>query len=104
MRELRKFAMDNVAHHPRMKLEYIALEGTVESLVRKKPDKGKRPKTTGKAAAGKSKASSETGSSDDDSGTDDPSPTLKIETLEGISFHEVEGVKIFRKDIRAGRL
>ncbi len=40
MRELRKFAIDNVAHHPHLELEYIGLDRTVERLLRK-PKKAK---------------------------------------------------------------
>ena len=110
MRELRKFAMDNVAHHPHMKLEYIALDGTVEALVRKtvekKAGKQQRSGQGGKGVVGENQPSStdETGSTDDDNDDTETSPPLKVETIEGLEFYDPEGIRIFRKDVRAGRL
>ncbi|KAI9786561.1 MAG: hypothetical protein M1816_007885 [Peltula sp. TS41687] len=110
MRELRKFAMDNVAHHPDMKLEYIALEGTVEALVRKTTEK-KAGKQQRSGPAGKSggenpgtSTTDEIGSSDDDSDDTESSPSLKVETIEGLEFYDPEDIRIFRKDVRVGRL
>ena len=37
MHEFRKFAVDNISHNPHMKLEYIALDGSIERLVRRVP-------------------------------------------------------------------
>ena len=48
MRELRKFAIDNVSHHPHLKLEYIGLDYTVERLQRKvKVAKKRKAKNSG---------------------------------------------------------
>ncbi len=44
MREFRKFTVDNVSHNPGMKLEYLALDQSVERLVRKIP----KPQAKGK--------------------------------------------------------
>lgn len=108
MRELRKFAMDNVAHHPNMKLEYIALESTVEALVRKtvekKADKQQRAGKGKKAGENHSSSTDETGSSDDDSDDTESSPSLKVETIENLEFYDPDGIRIFRKEVRAGRL
>ncbi len=124
IREIRKFAVDSVSHNPEMKLEYIALDNTVERLVRR----AKQPKSKGKGKAvnkgkGKEKASGAgpgtsfpsldsmllpsppSESSEDDMDTeDDLVPGLKLETLEGVRFYDIYGVRIFRKDVMLGRL
>ncbi|KAM3067656.1 hypothetical protein ACMFMF_009650 [Clarireedia jacksonii] len=65
IKEFRKFTMDNVAHDPSSKLEYLALEKSVEQLVRKKKGagggvggrdaKGGKNGSAGKDADGKAK-------------------------------------------------
>ncbi|KAI9811061.1 MAG: hypothetical protein M1827_005643 [Pycnora praestabilis] len=134
MRELRKFAADHVAHHPRMKLEYIGLDNMLDRLIRipkvSKGRKGERKDDAGSGAvevdASKTDSSGKDigkgededkdkkiigeASSDNDSSTDDDSddeykrPELKVETSENFRFYDVVGVRIFRKDVRAGRL
>lgn len=126
IREIRKFAVDSVSHNPEMKLEYIALENTVERLVRRA--KKTKPKGKGKAVEkGKAK---ETGGGTASEGTafptldsilapapvsessedealnseDELGPGLKLETLEGVRFYDIFGVRIFRKDVMMGRL
>jgi hypothetical protein len=60
MREFRKFAVDTVSHNPEMKLEYLALEDTVERLVRRTPKKvDKKGKGKEKAGAGRGKSLAE---------------------------------------------
>ena len=126
VREIRKFAVDSVSHNPDMKLEYIALENTVERLVRR----AKRAKSKGKGkATGKGKAKTvgntwesstspiptldsilappPVSESSDDEGLnseDEVGRGLKLETLEGVRFYDIFGVRIFRKDIMMGRL
>jgi hypothetical protein len=139
MREFKKFAVDNVAHNPDMKLEYIALDTSIERLVRRKqPNTAKADKKgKGKAKGGMdhtSKALAEliiglgssspwgdgASSSSTDLGTpvlvdwqessdeEDPGAIsktgLKVETIEGMRFCDVSGVRIFEKDVLAGRL
>lgn len=123
MREVRKFAVDSVSHNPEMKLEYIGMENSVERLVRrvKQPKskdkgkavdkgKGKEVDTIDTAVAFPTLDSMlvppiEDESSEDESGSEDGlSPGLKLETLEGVRFYDVFDVRIFRKDIMAGRL
>lgn len=50
-KEFRKFCVDNVSHHPEMKLEYLALETTVERLFRRVESKPPNldPKGKGKS-------------------------------------------------------
>lgn len=124
MREIRKFLVDNVSHHPNMKLEYIALDGNVERLVRRQPE----PKSqTASKSSGKGKgkatlsaiesasigsifptllgANGEESSSEEESdGDDDYIPGLKLETLESGRFYDVYGVRMWRKDVLMGRL
>ncbi|TAQ91463.1 hypothetical protein B7494_g143 [Chlorociboria aeruginascens] len=136
MREFRKFAIDNVSHNPAMKLEYLALDNTVERLVRRpkvvtkapeKKDKGKSkaisPPTQALAELilgqpGWSEATSasislaatgtldwqESSDEDDDEGEYEAKVGLKIESIEGIKFHDVSGVRIFEKEILLGRV
>jgi len=126
IREIRKFAIDSVSHNPEMKLEYIAVDNTVERLVRRV----KKPKNKEKAAQkdkGKGKAKAVTplstpssfptldtmlapppdfDASDDESeeSDDDLGPGLKLETLEGVRFYDIYGVRMWRKDVMLGRL
>lgn len=124
IREIRKFAVDSVAHNPEMKLEYIALENTVERLVRRL----KKPRSKGKGKAvekGKGKdveidplsavfptldsilsppVVSESSEDESVNSEDEVGPGLKLETLEGVRFYDIYGVRIFRKDIMMGRL
>jgi hypothetical protein len=124
IREIRKFAVDSVAHNPEMKLEYIALESTVERLVRRL----KKPKSKGKGKAvdkGKGKEVdisspsvlfptlesllsppivSESSEDESVNSEDEVGPGLKLETLEGVRFYDICGVRIFRKDVMMGRL
>ena len=149
MRELRKFAIDSVAHHPQMKLEYIGLDHTVERLLRKpkgaSKSKADRRKDKAKASSPVSETPNVNGvapttvqgltngetqksphpceamtngsaphasngeidddsSSSDEGGDEDLQPLLKIETLENVRMYDVDGVRIFRKDVMAGRL
>lgn len=56
MQEFRKFAVDNISHNPEMKLEYLALDTSVERLVRSIPSN----KTPAVDKKGKSKETSMT--------------------------------------------
>lgn len=53
MREFRKFTVDNVAHNPDMKLEYLALDLIVDRLVRRTKPKVSQKETTDKKGKGK---------------------------------------------------
>jgi hypothetical protein len=128
MRESKKFMADIVTHNPKMKLEYISLDQSVERLVRRS-----RPKSTKKDKKGKGKANETTkviteallGSNSTwaDAGASSAPPLdwqassdeeaeaiivgklgLKVETIEGIRFCDVTGVRIFEKDVIGGRL
>lgn len=130
MREFRNFAVDAISHNPQMKLEYLALGLGVERLVRhipKKVDKGKgKAKRSG---GGKTIADmllpgapvSESAlallkmgfvpnlmnpldDSDDDDLRVGGKNGLVVETVQGIDFSDIPGVRIFEKDVLNGRL
>jgi hypothetical protein len=135
-----KFIVDIVSHSPGMKLEYIAIDQSIERLVRrskakstKKSDKKGKGKGKGKGKVTDMKHLTEmvlgpggtwpsgvngSGTSNDaphfdwQASSDDevePMPFvskhgLKIETVEGVHFTDVAGVRIFEKDVISGRL
>ncbi|KAI9674219.1 MAG: hypothetical protein M1817_002037 [Caeruleum heppii] len=101
MRELRKFAIDVVAHHPQLKLEFIGLDGTVERLLRT-PTEVLEASKKGFIREKEEKSVDSDTDSDDDDGS--PEPLLRIETREQVKFYDVYDVRIFRKDVRAGTL
>ncbi|KAH0566461.1 hypothetical protein GP486_000131 [Trichoglossum hirsutum] len=106
VRELRNFAIDNIAHYPELKLEYLALDSTVERVIRKKvnPKRTKNLSSVEGLLEGKEmEAKDSETSSDDENSDEDQQPGLKIETL-GVKFYDVYGVRIFRKDVKAGIL
>ena len=130
-----KFIVDTVCHNPEMKLEYIAIDQSIERLVRRV--KAKNPKKPDKKGKGKGKitdmkhltemvlgpgggwpsggttngASSNTPSFDWQVSSDEEEAVpfvgkhgLKIETVEGVHFTDVDGVRIFEKEVIYGRL
>ena len=126
LRETKKFLVDNLSHHPEMKLEWLSLDDDdrVERLIRpsdlprKEPKKGK--KADGKQPAGTSASDGSTSlgndtfpilpsmdpwdglsDSDDD---DDDLQEHKLETMSDVHFYDVWGVRIFKKEIITGRL
>ncbi|KAG0649350.1 hypothetical protein D0Z07_4444 [Hyphodiscus hymeniophilus] len=143
-REFRKFTVDNVSHNPAMKLEWIALDGSVDRLVRCAPvpkqkvdNKGKGKEVAGGSDSSMKKTftqlvlgsggvwpdgtsmsanltagmgSSGLGEdSDDDDGAEWGTGTigkmfLRVETIEGMRFCDVTGVRIFERDVLSGRL
>jgi hypothetical protein len=111
MREFRKFAVDSISHSPEMKLEYLALDLTVERLVRRPPTKEAGKKAKGKEKDGGLSTSvgtangEATESSDSDEDEEVGGKTgLKVETIDGIRFSDIDGVRIFEKDVLGGRL
>lgn len=122
MREILRFIVDNLSHHPSSKLEWIAMEDDrVDQVVRtsvaeekarreehkKKINKGKSPALPAPTyhdpypfipAIGFSESESE---SDDDL---DGGSRLRFKTVGPMQFYDVWNVKIFEKEIRCGRL
>ncbi|OHE94744.1 F-box domain-containing protein [Colletotrichum orchidophilum] len=132
MRETRKFLVDNLSHHPNMKLEWISIDDDrVERIIRPPPQtpaakaeekrnkKGKKPAGSSFGAFGGPGTSTgsgapgvfpplpmpgwETDSDSDDEDTDIVANT-KLETVEGVHFYDVWDVRIFKKEVMAGRL
>ncbi|KAF7932042.1 uncharacterized protein EAE97_009063 [Botrytis byssoidea] len=107
--ELRKFTMDSVAHNPECKLEYLAFKGTVSKIERIKK-KVKREILSFVELYKQSMKGLGVGS---DSESDSESERifsgvlcrgLKVQSLDGLAFHDIHGVRIFEKDVLWKRL
>lgn len=118
MRETKRFIVDNLSHCPNLKLEWLAIDDDehAERIVRWK----EQPKDA-KMKSRKEKASTMTSNGDqfpalspdnvdlgsdsdedeDDNGNADG--ISKIDTID-TPFYEVWGVRIFKKEVIAGRL
>ncbi|GKT92999.1 LOW QUALITY PROTEIN: F-box domain-containing protein [Colletotrichum tofieldiae] len=134
MRETRRFIVDNLCHYPELKLEWISIDDDrVERIIRPPPqtpaakaEEKKNKKGKNKAGAGSSFGAFggpgtatgtggpgvfpplplpgwETDSDSDDEDTDIVANT-KLETVEGVHFYDVWDVRIFKKEVMAGRL
>ncbi|KAK1829020.1 putative f-box domain-protein [Podospora conica] len=124
MRETKRFLIDNLTHHPHLKLEWISIDDDdrVERLVRVS-DLPKKDKKQSKKAKGKQKAKNggpvtgnspfpvlpsvdswDNAASSDSESDDDDDKDRRIETVENIHFYDVWGVRIFKKEVVAGRL
>jgi hypothetical protein len=131
MREILRFIVDNLSHHPELKLEWIAMENDrVDRIVRPTENEGKdseegtekdgreRKKKKG-SSKGKAPApfipdphdaypilpsielDSESDSEDEFS---DTGARLRFRTVGPMQFYDAWGVKIFEKEIRSGKL
>ncbi|KAH8889669.1 hypothetical protein GQ53DRAFT_187973 [Thozetella sp. PMI_491] len=120
MRETKKFLIDNLSHHPEMKLEWISLDDDdrVERIIRPS-ELPKKEEKSAKESKGKQKAGAAGGVNDlfpvlpavdpwdmssDSSDEDDDLQEQKIETVGDIHFYDVWGVRIFKKEVITGRL
>ena len=126
MRETKRFLIDNLTHHPHLKLEWISIDDDdrVERLIRAS-DLPKKDKKQSKKAKGKQKAKTVPGgggggnspfpvlppvdswdnaASSSDSESEDEDKDRRIETVENIHFYDVWGVRIFKKEVVTGRL
>lgn len=125
MREILRFIVDNLSHHPELKLEWIAMEDDrVDRVVR--PSESSNEKSTEEPVKrtkdkGKEKAHGpfsmnqahdfpvlpldglDSESDSDDDGMDSGS-RLRFKTVGPLQFYDVWGVKIFEKEIRSGKL
>lgn len=119
MREILRFIVDNLSHHPELKLEWIAMEDErVDRVIR--PSHPDMEDGNDSEDKGKSKApfmpepnspfpvlpveglDSESESDEDDAF--DSGKRLRLKTVGPLQFYDVWGVKIFEKEIRHGRL
>ncbi|RDW91842.1 hypothetical protein BP5796_01236 [Coleophoma crateriformis] len=115
VREARKFTIDTISQIPSCKIEYVALEKGLERLIRCKPQA--KAKTISKKKSKKAVPNLDpipgfpipeeesVGESESD-GDDDKltQPQLRIESSEGMPFHDAVDVKIFKNGIMFGRL
>lgn len=126
MRETRRFLVDTLTHHLELKLEWLAIDDdSVVRILRDSPiedksnDEEAKKEKKKKSKKGKEKASAANWAGSGypfvsannawDSGSDsddemDLSAHAKLETIEGIHFYDVWGVRIFKKEVMAGRL
>ncbi|KAJ6444379.1 F-box domain-containing protein [Purpureocillium lavendulum] len=125
MREILRFIVDNLSHHPELKLEWIAMEDErVERVVRpsEAQEKTRHDEPTNRSKGkGKEKSHVPLGTSMDNAfpmlpvdGLDSESESedearddgrrLRFQTYGPLQFYDLWGVKIFEKEIRSGRL
>ncbi|KAL7921628.1 hypothetical protein ACQKWADRAFT_294824 [Trichoderma austrokoningii] len=132
MREILRFTVDNLSHHPGLKLEWIAMEGDrVYRVVRPNQETDDTPneQSNSKRAKGKGTAAAAFGGggtgSGSGSGPDVHNPFsldslgsesdsedadvnvgthLRFKTIGPLRFYDVWGIKIFEKEIQSGRL
>ncbi|KAI1503059.1 hypothetical protein F5X99DRAFT_376643 [Biscogniauxia marginata] len=122
MRETRRFIVDAVAHYPQLKLEYLCMvdDERVTRIVRKpratkKTEKGKgKGKETSQPGLSFGWIGSEPFSvpvasgcdteSDSDEDDDDEFPKSELELNEHVPYYDIWGVRIFKKEVVAGRL
>ncbi len=115
-RETRRFIIDTLVHYPSLKLEYLTIDnGHVERILRLplEPNNlglgNKHSKAKGKNKATNSLVDGDTSSSDSDLSSDsdeDTSPNgkFKMDTVPHMQFHDIWGIRIFEKEVVAGRL
>lgn len=124
MRETRRFIVDTISHYPDMQLEWIAIgdDHRADRVIRRteSPKKSRKPKTKGKGkdvAPGLADVAASafpilptdpwndsSSSSEDDEDDSGGHPYLKLDLIEAICFYDIWGVRIFKKEIVAGRL
>lgn len=118
-----RFIVDNLSHHPEMKLEWIAIEGDrVDRVVRPSDYLGlvgstdatesRKDKDADMILVPNTSSSpypplpldafdSESDSEEDET---DGGSRLRFRTIGPLQFYDVWGVKIFQKEIRRGKL
>ncbi|KAM0484462.1 hypothetical protein ACHAPX_001887 [Trichoderma viride] len=126
MREILRFTVDNLSHHPGLKLEWIAMEGDrVYRVVRpnQETDDSPNEQSNSKRAKGKGTAAPMNGlgpgpgsdphnpfpidlasESDSEDADINVGTHLRFKTIGPLRFYDVWGIKIFEKEIQSGRL
>ncbi|KAM0349027.1 hypothetical protein ACHAPU_003962 [Fusarium lateritium] len=119
MREILNFIVDNLSHHPELKLEWIAMEDDrldrvirptdIPDEVEKRRSKGKEKATINPHHYNSSlpvlpSLGSDSESEEDDDDASNCGKRLRLKTVGVLQFYEVWGVKIFDKEVRSGRL
>lgn len=110
------FVADTISHLPDHKLQYIAVESRLATINRKHDRKvsmlleRERVKRSANKSKGKGKAkAAEAISLDDSSGSDDAEEVADYANLVtrlrlGDDFWDVEGIEVFRKEVRTGKI
>ncbi|KAK2630646.1 hypothetical protein QTJ16_001466 [Diplocarpon rosae] len=120
MREFRRFTVDAITHNPDMKLEYIALDRSVDRLVRRMPlrkpasEKAKELDWTSAKALAQLVMGSTAGGWGDESKYDFPDSEddedgvvksgLLVETIDGFRISDIVGFRIFEPSVLTGKL
>ena len=110
IRECRKFTIDNISHHPNLRIKYLAIQSTVYQLVRRDPATLPNPLGGQSKGKGKAVADEKSRALDQHAETSVLENSLNKSGLElghekvPSRFWEVQGVKIFEKSIRLGKL
>lgn len=121
LRETKQFLVDNLSHYPSLKLEWILIGGDAEAdrLVWIAPDEDRKRKekkhgedtATAEDVAAEADLAGETTESenedeDEDYGDEDgdEAGSQKIKIIEAVPFCEVEGVRIFKREVVEGKL
>ncbi|KAI0600003.1 hypothetical protein F4775DRAFT_547619 [Biscogniauxia sp. FL1348] len=123
MRETRRFIVDAVSHHPQLKLKYLCIvdDERVTRIIRKPRTsrKTKKDKGKGKGASqtglnyswGTShgpfpvvESSWDTESDSEEDEDEDELPGMELELNENVPYYDIWGVRIFKKEMVAGRL
>ncbi|KAJ8059340.1 hypothetical protein OCU04_012297 [Sclerotinia nivalis] len=101
--EFRKFTIDSIAHNPDCELEYLALRNSIIRIYRRikeNPPKARIPKVH----LGKKTEPAIDSDSEDESMFGESGFGLKVESLDGFEFQDVQDVRIFEKDVVWKRL
>ncbi len=120
MRETKRFLVDNLSHHPHLRLEWVSIDedNLVERVVNPAELVNKPPK---KKSKGKEKATGLVNSlanfpallanawdnaeaAANESDSDDELMSTKFQLLEGARFSDVWDVRIFQKEVISGRI
>lgn len=123
MRETKEFLLDNLSHHPGMKLEWLSIDedDKVDHISMPSDIPDKKAKKKAKKDKGKQKVTnfSINGGSttfpvlptldswdvNTDSDEDDEGNTMTgVERMHGVRFYDVWDVRIFKKEVVYGRL
>ena len=110
-RECRRFTVDNITHCPTLKIKYLAMQGQVYKLIRK-ANSVEKPRQVAKDAKGKGKgkaAEFDMSEGDESGGNSEgfdeiETAGLEMASVRTMNFADIEGVRIFVKDIRVGKL
>ncbi|KAJ2907339.1 uncharacterized protein MKZ38_003196 [Zalerion maritima] len=122
MRETRRFVRDNLTHYPHLKLEFLCIDDErVDRILRHAPeeenakaDKEKekeKANTNGTSITGPSYPMLSTANLADGNNSDSDSEAgdrdiqdMTLELFESMQFYDIWGVRIFKKEVMAGRL